>query len=513
MWVLSWIVWNIFAYESSDQVTLSDGSFWDYTNRYGAFLGIVSNILVGVLAALIPSRVEEIAERLQSPLVDFQDIYDQAYELLTWVGDQPGSTFIMTSATPIFGIELDDGRRSKWENALKKRIIDNQKDGNIITELLCLDPDSNEGLGQSALWKFCEELESSGWLQRTDIKTSSALYKRSMDAFLSFSRLFEEPQSYFKLVCGPSPALHFVLATNRDGEKRGILYFAGIKSELKGLQVSGFKTTDERWLSLVNVVHRHISAQGWDALLAFQEDKRSPEQKARCMKLLEYQLMKEHRRTYNVTIGEYNISVYPDVFPPEIGHGTEPLLRAIRKTGLRWREAHSQTNQTVSFYGIDVGTGTGILALELAKFCDQVYGTDISATAVKNASFNTRNANNIKIYHSDLIKLVPPIPKNVFTILVFNYPFYPSPLAVYNSLARSRGGLTTVEDLFNELDSVITGDSVLIMPYHPIAEGNDPSTIAKRKGFNIVTLEPYTPDKGTVYAFTKSQDVANLLSA
>ncbi len=95
--------------------------------RWGEVVALVATIVVGILVALIPSRleaqVEHIAERLQQPLANFQAIYAKTLELLLWLKDEPGSVFIMTSATPVFGIELNAADRSRWANALRRRIV------------------------------------------------------------------------------------------------------------------------------------------------------------------------------------------------------------------------------------------------------------------------------------------------------------------------------------------------------------------------------------------------------
>ena len=74
---------------------------------------------------LIPSQVERqvdvIASRLQQPLETFQAIHAKSLELLLWINNEPGSIFAITSATPIFGIELSQTERDKWANGSRQR--------------------------------------------------------------------------------------------------------------------------------------------------------------------------------------------------------------------------------------------------------------------------------------------------------------------------------------------------------------------------------------------------------
>src|SRR5712692_11155811 len=73
-WYGAYLAWLHFG----DHPKGTEVTFWAFMDKWGAFLGIVATILVGILAASIPSRVEarveDIAERLQQPLLNFQAI-------------------------------------------------------------------------------------------------------------------------------------------------------------------------------------------------------------------------------------------------------------------------------------------------------------------------------------------------------------------------------------------------------------------------------------------------------
>ena len=83
----------------------------------GCFIGNLGNFDRGSDRPTIPSQVERrvdaIAGRLQQPLETFEAIYAKSLELLLWLNNEPGSMFAITSATPIFGIELSLGRARK----------------------------------------------------------------------------------------------------------------------------------------------------------------------------------------------------------------------------------------------------------------------------------------------------------------------------------------------------------------------------------------------------------------
>jgi len=416
----------------------------------------------------------------------------------------------MTSATPVFGIELNAADRSLWANALRRRIVTQGPD-QPKTALLCLSPDSMEGLSASPLWGFCSELERSGLLKKAEVNTAGQLYLRSIAAISEFAAIAQNQG--FELKCGPPPPLHFVLARNANGESKGILYFTGIESPLEGLVVSGFLTLDDHWIRVMNLVYDYVLTQSWDVLSAFRSDPRTPAQKARCEELLKYQL--ERREPYKAEVGGYEIVVEPDVFPPEMGIGTSQLLEALKKTG----QALNTQYPSHCRIGIDVGTGTGILALALSEYCTEVYATDISPTAVKNAEENFRRSANgagganhkdIRVFCGNLLDALPGLDHSALSVVVFNYPFYPSPLAVYNPAGRQTAGITIVREFFEQLSRKVGNESVIIMPHAKIAGEHSPETVAQDKGF--ISLKIVEDAQGnSVYAFTKSEALADAL--
>lgn len=69
---------------------------------------------------------------------------------------------------------------------------------------------------------------------------------------------------------------------------------------------------------------------------------------------------------------------------------------------------------------LDMGTGTGILAAELVKNCEEVVAADIDFAALKVAQKNTKSQN-IKFIQSDLFEKIP----GKFDLIVFNPPYLP----------------------------------------------------------------------------------------
>lgn len=73
---------------------------------------------------------------------------------------------------------------------------------------------------------------------------------------------------------------------------------------------------------------------------------------------------------------------------------------------------------------LDIGTGSGILALELAKHAKNVIAVDINKEAIKefNKIIKKNHIRNIKTIHSDLFSKV----FGKFDLIVFNPPYVPT---------------------------------------------------------------------------------------
>jgi release factor glutamine methyltransferase len=504
-WLFCYVWWAL----CTGHPVFTQAAFLKFHETWGAVIGIALSVVIAVIAAAIPSQVEaqviQLSERLQQPLESFSAIHAKALELLRWVDNQPGSVYGMTSATPVFGIELSDQIRGEWDNTLRRRLV-TVLNPRAETELFCLNPYSPDGLDQSALWMFCVELERSGVLKDSSAKNAGDLFVRSMDAIEAFAKTRVHEAS-FSMWAGPRPPVHFIFARNSAGETQCILYFTGVESSA-GLIVNGFVSGDERWIKLTDHVRGHLRKQSCDALDAFVRDRRSDEQVSRCRELLEYQV--SHRRPYEAIVGGISVTVEPDVFPPDQGIGVELLVAAIAQEC----EAIRQHDPAAVLIGIDVGTGTGVLALALARHCDQVYASDISRVAVRNAEQNISKfvspseapVARISVREANLLSGLPPFMPDTAAVLVFNYPFYPSALAVFNTDGRDSAGIVVVQEFLEQAKPIVVGRSIVLMPFSSIAgEDNNPEKVATRFGYKtkVVTEKSAAGRTDRVYAFTR----------
>ena len=117
-----------------------------------------------------------------------------------------------------------------------------------------------------------------------------------------------------------------------------------------------------------------------------------------------------HTEHYNLNFLGYDLIVLPQVFLPSTP--SEILAKFIHiKKGTRM---------------IDLGTGTGVLALIAGLQGAIGYATDINPHAVKNARLNLDKyvISDVQTIESDLFSSVPK--QEVFDLIIFNRPFWDS---------------------------------------------------------------------------------------
>lgn len=112
----------------------------------------------------------------------------------------------------------------------------------------------------------------------------------------------------------------------------------------------------------------------------------------------------------------YVFTLSPDVLIPR--PETENLIELVKNTIKR--------NSLI----VDVGTGSGFIAIQLAKFAERIYATDISSQALNVCKKNIERNNiaNITIFQADLLQnldLISNIKNKKEWVLVANLPYVP----------------------------------------------------------------------------------------
>lgn len=119
--------------------------------------------------------------------------------------------------------------------------------------------------------------------------------------------------------------------------------------------------------------------------------------------------MSVHKEPYDIEVNGVQISVFPDVFSPAYFTDSKWFAETVPRIAGRTRF-------------LEIGTGTGIVALFVALDGGQVTATDINPNAVQNANHNF-DRHGIKA-HTYLGDLYEPLPKNAtYDVIFWNHPF------------------------------------------------------------------------------------------
>lgn len=109
---------------------------------------------------------------------------------------------------------------------------------------------------------------------------------------------------------------------------------------------------------------------------------------------------------------------------------------------------------------LDIGTGTGILALLAARKADRVVGTDINPEAITLAGENSRinRIDNAKFVCCDLF---PPGDEK-FDLVIFNPPYLPvdEPGLLGRAWSGGRGGIEIIERFINSVSNYLQEDGI-----------------------------------------------------
>lgn len=122
-----------------------------------------------------------------------------------------------------------------------------------------------------------------------------------------------------------------------------------------------------------------------------------------------FEKTKSHKKMYTIHINNIEIEIFPNVFSPAYFTDSTWFAQNIPKIVGQ----HSF---------LEIGTGTGIIALCTRLHGAQVSATDINPDAVKNARYNFKKHNlTANFYYGDMYE---PIPSNKkFDFVFWNHPF------------------------------------------------------------------------------------------
>ena len=122
-----------------------------------------------------------------------------------------------------------------------------------------------------------------------------------------------------------------------------------------------------------------------------------------------FKKISSHKKTYSVDVDGIEIDIFPNVFSPAYFTDSKWFAENVREMVGK----HSL---------LEIGTGTGIIALFSALNGASVSATDINPSAAKNAKHNfKKHGIEANVYCEDMYNAIPP--KEKFDFIFWNHPF------------------------------------------------------------------------------------------
>ena len=178
------------------------------------------------------------------------------------------------------------------------------------------------------------------------------------------------------------------------------------------------------------------------------------------------------RKPRSYTYLGINVIVLPGVFHPGFFHSTKIILNYLNEISLKGN----------SF--LELGSGTGIIAVSAALKHANVTAVDISQEAVKNTILNQRNNEvEMNVIQSDLFENVNPVP---FDWIVINPPYYPSNASTEAEYAWYCGSdHQYFQKLFSQLERFVHAQSKVLIVLSEVCDLKKIFTIAQNNRFEL----------------------------
>jgi len=164
--------------------------------------------------------------------------------------------------------------------------------------------------------------------------------------------------------------------------------------------------------------------------------------------------------------------VPPSVFHPGVFFSTPAFVSFLQNVDFQEKNV------------LDVGTGSGLLALFAARRGGQVTALDINPLAVETARQNAlANGLGLRTVESDLLDALPPQP--LFDVVLINPPYYPRTPRTAAEYAFFAGeGLEYFEKLFAQLPSHLRPGARVWMVLSEDCDLSKIQVLAAQSGFS-----------------------------
>lgn len=134
---------------------------------------------------------------------------------------------------------------------------------------------------------------------------------------------------------------------------------------------------------------------------------------------------------------------------------------------------------------LEIGTGTGILALEASKYCKKVLAVDIDKEAIDYCKKNIKKKN-IKFKLSDLFSNV----EGKFDLILFNPPYLPNDSLIKDkALDGGKKGYEIIEKFLNNVNSHLNQDGKILLIFSSLTNKKKIDSLIKKNALKFKELE------------------------
>ena len=188
--------------------------------------------------------------------------------------------------------------------------------------------------------------------------------------------------------------------------------------------------------------------------------------------LLRYWMKHSTNRTLHTSVGGFRLRVLPTVFHPRY-FGSSAILG-------KFVESFNVQGKTF----LDMGTGSGVVALHAARSGAVVTGVDINPNAIRCASENAAAAGlAIELRQSDLFAAIP---QRRFDVIAWNPPFFPKPAQDSAEQALHAGdGYVTITRFAREARNHLNSAGRILLVLSADLDLSGLESMFRREGFSV----------------------------
>ncbi|MBW2977721.1 methyltransferase [Candidatus Woesearchaeota archaeon] len=155
---------------------------------------------------------------------------------------------------------------------------------------------------------------------------------------------------------------------------------------------------------------------------------------------------------------------------------------------------------------LDIGTGTGVLAIEASQKADYVVGCDVNNNALDYAKKKAANMElkNIKFVNSDLFSYFKENPDK-FDLIIFNPPYLPEEKGedeeVKLQVSGGKKGYEVLERFFSEVSEYLELDGKILVLFSTLTGVDKVHSILDNLAFSYQKLSEETYDFETLFVY------------